>query len=93
MKVWTRSPIAETCGQCRAVIASGDPLLRFRLEGLKRTFARCPTCADEAMPDDVPALPARVAPEPDLVPVRRLAGLPLDWRTRSLGEREPGEEG
>lgn len=28
----------------------------------------------------------------ELVPVRRLAGLPLDWRQRQSGDREPGED-
>lgn len=95
MKQWQRASVDEYCGQCRATVPAGEPFLRFTLEGLRRTFVRCPTCADEDQPADVPA--AR-RPDPPSVaaamtPVRQLAGLPLDWRTRQLGERDPGEEG
>jgi hypothetical protein len=95
MKHWQRASVDEYCGQCRATVPAGEPFLRFILEGMRRTFVRCPTCADEDLPVDLPAArrpdPPVVAPA--MTPVRHLAGLPFDWSRRRLGEREPGEEG
>lgn len=92
MSEWQRARSPHRCGGCGAAIAVGDPVLRIAI-GRRHTLLRCGACR-EAPPD----LPTRIVqlPEPAqpaLVPVRRLAGLSLDWRTRQLGEREPGQEG
>lgn len=52
---------------------------------------RCRSCADGPVPDDVPEVDL-VAPKVATT-VSALGLLPLDWRRRAAGDREPGEEG
>ena len=90
MTAWTRAPFHILCGLCARVIRRGDPVLLLTLPGLTRVKRRCSNCAGEA-PPDLPAIVEVVIPSPTpMVPVRRLAGLPFDWKIRQAGEREPG---
>jgi hypothetical protein len=94
MSEWQRASGWRLCGGCGAVIAVGDPVLVIPVGHRGRlALLRCGGCRQA--PPDLPAVIAcsvQLA-QPELVPVRRLAGLPLDWRTRQSGERDPGEEG
>jgi hypothetical protein len=68
----------------------------WTLPGVRRQLIRCEACAGPA-PADLPPLAARVITEPawrPLVPIPTGVGvLPLDWKARGAGERDPGEEG
>jgi hypothetical protein len=59
------------------------------------TKARCGTCGDGPVPPDVPAVMARFGSEVmPMLPIRSVAQVvPFDWKAKSLGEREPGEDG
>lgn len=63
----------------------------------KRTLVRCAPCAKHAgygePPPDLPALVERVLPPPMVKLAHAGVGaLPFDWKARSAGEREPGED-
>jgi hypothetical protein len=75
----------------------GDPMLIVRLNGVKRAHFRCAACAKASgygePPADLPPLQERSAVVPMLKIGHVGAGaLPLDWKARSSGEREPGED-
>jgi hypothetical protein len=95
MKTWLRALLATKCGGCGAPIEAGTPMQVWIWPGLRRRKVRCPACADEAPPVDLPLLSTTeyVTPTP-LLNLRLMADmLPLDWKTRGAGGREPGEEG
>lgn len=94
MRTWTRSSwVGLICGACGHTMPEGAP--RQVVDGAGRRKLRCVLCADEAVPADIPDDPPRAPALPigAGVPVRHLAGLPLDWSRRRVGDREPGEEG
>jgi len=104
MRTWTRAQGPMLCGlNPQHQIERGDPVLLIRIEGIEKRRFRCHHCAGEPIPSDLPALEEQpVTPVTSAVVHRRsvperlsaIAGvLPLDWRQRATGEREPGEEG
>jgi hypothetical protein len=92
MQSWTRGAQEQLCGGCGAQLAIGDPLKRLTIGRIVKV--RCERCVGPA-PADLPPLPARTGITPTLLmrPTRGVPMLPLDWKARSTGEREPGEEG
>lgn len=108
MREWTRARRIRECGGCGSAIAIGAPIVEYRFPQVRRVLARCEPCEGTAPPDLAP-LPERCehafagsstcvkcgwAP-PAFIQraVQPLAGLPLDWKSQSSGERVPGEEG
>jgi hypothetical protein len=92
MRQWTRTRRDLRCGYCNRRIAAGDPVFQLSIGLLVKIRGVC--CAGAA-PDDLPPLEPlpRVDARP-FVPMRSFADmLPLDYRSRASGEREPGEEG
>jgi len=92
MTRWDRAIRDQWCGRCGHRIATGDPVFVLTLQSTEKV--RCATCEGPAPPD----LPALVERAPIDMPrmVRFAAGamaLPLDWKARSAGDREVGEEG
>jgi hypothetical protein len=69
------------------VIATGAPLQFIDIGRVRLIRGGC--C--EPAPPDLPAVIETAAADPV---VQRLASvLPFDWKARSTGDREPGEEG
>ena len=100
MRTWIRACSVRRCGSCEQVIPVGSPVLLLTVHGTHGwTKARCGSqaCAGEAAPDLPPLieqLPLQKMKSSSMTPVRQLAGLALDWKSRQAGEsREPGEEG
>lgn len=89
MREWQRLRLARLCGRCGRLCAVGDPVLIIAAARWRKV--RCATCAGEP-PPELPALCERVEESRPMVPIRRLAGLSLDWK-RAAAQREPGEEG
>ena len=93
MRTWTRAAIARHCGNCGAAIAVGAPVLELAIPELVQRKVRCPACAGESVPAD---LPARVDPQTPflrLVPIPTGAHvLPFDYKSAAAGDREPGED-
>jgi hypothetical protein len=56
MKTWRRATIAEVCGRCGGPIAVGDPELQYQFTAVPRPLRRCPACAGEPVPSDLPEL-------------------------------------
>jgi hypothetical protein len=86
---WTRTPVPRWC--CHDTLwPRGTPFLTVRVRvAPDRVLWRCPLCAGELAPADLPALEDLVRPPPAL---RRVV-LPFDWKARQSGDRDPGEEG
>lgn len=97
MSTWTRAKFTRACGNCGDAIKVGEPLLELRL--VFTTKVRCQLCDGPAPPDlpiDTPPVDAPVVKTSSsgMHPIQSIARmLPLDWKARSAGEREPGEEG
>lgn len=92
MRNWTRAEVVTLCGGpcANSFIQPGEPMLVISLTGVSRKTFRCRQCAGEPVPE-LPAFVERTGPKPiGMTPVRQLAGLPLDWKSRQSGEREPG---
>jgi hypothetical protein len=95
MRRWERATRHVLCGGCGAAIETGDPVLVYfgaTAGATPRRFIRCASCGGGAPPD----LPTAIVFDPTPLPrldMTRLGVLPLDFRTRAAGEREPGEEG
>lgn len=97
---WIRARVTERCGRCGEAIAVGAPLREFRLPqvaGRHGVKVRCAACAGEPVPADLPTAReffreavALAAGMPR--PVQPLGGLPLDWKARQAGDREPGSD-
>ena len=90
MSTWIRAPRSLRCGNCGEWIPVGEPALVFRGRppATWRSY-RCGVfaCARVAIPENLPALPAR--PEPlGPLPLLRLSAdmLPLDFKQRAGGE-------
>lgn len=98
MRYWDRRG-ARVCGQCGASIAHGDPRLVIvtTIGGVDKEWLRCPRCAGEPMPADLPAINLPVAqpivpvPKASTLTRRPLLALVQDWKTRAIG-REPGSD-
>jgi hypothetical protein len=88
MRAWTRARRVLLCGGCGATIPRDAPVLEIMIGSLVKVRGAC--CEGPA-PDLIEAPDVRVADRRP--PVRLSAMLPLDWRRRSAGDREPGEEG
>lgn len=100
-----RAQDSMLCGfDPRHQIDRGDPVQLIRIDGpvfkVEKRRVRCARCADEPVPADLPPLEehrATPATCPALPVPERLSALvgilPLDWRQKATGEREPGEEG
>lgn len=99
MKEWTRAAVDTRCGgphTAPLVVKRGDPILMVQAPGVTRRLWRCPSCAGEAPPLDLPDLPEHVeltAIEPMLKMRHVRDALPLDFRQARTGDREPGEDG
>lgn len=61
MRAWARSPASFVCGSCAAILPASSPVLRLFVPGLKHMKVRCPACADEAVPVDLPVAEKRPA--------------------------------
>lgn len=89
MKTWQRATSEdEHCGSCRLAIPVGRPMLVFKFAELSpghRGLRRCPTCAGEPVPDDLPALEDRTLPQHQLR--TRFSGdmLPIDFKSQAAG--------
>jgi len=94
MKQWGRSPLATACGMCGVVIKRGDPCMEIAFVAVATTrLRRCPDCAGEPMPEELPPLTLSHT-SPSAAFLQRLRNLlPFDWTARATGDREPGEEG
>ncbi len=55
-KHWKRAAVALYCGYCHEIVAKGAPILEIRLKRVKKTRIRCENCAEEPVPDPLPAL-------------------------------------
>lgn len=86
---WTRTATPRWC--CETLHPPGTPFLELTFSHIRRPLWRCPSCAGETPPPDLPPLTAH----PVLGPRRRRVSRPLavDWKARQSGEREPGQEG
>jgi hypothetical protein len=93
MRTWARARLATRCGACPRRIAVGEPMLQLTIAGVKRPKVRCSAlaCAEEAMPQDIPAVDRTPALKLRSVTLERLGVLPLDFSRHAA--REPGEEG
>jgi hypothetical protein len=89
MVTWMRARTRGRCGYCGAPFVEGAAILRIEI-GPRVVKVRCDVCAGPA-PPDLPLDPAPPAPPPPLRGFTHM--LPLDFRRRQAGEREPGEEG
>lgn len=81
---WTRAAYPRYC--CTdELLPRGTPIQQLRIRGLARTLWRCPWCADEPPPEDLPPLPEPPAIE---TRVRRQPQwrATLDWKARQAGE-------
>jgi predicted nucleic acid-binding Zn-ribbon protein len=84
--------MAEKCGRCGERFNVGQPQLVIEpREVTGRKFLRCRTCADEPVPDDLPALAERTPIEPSPLVRAGMVKLPFDYKAAQAG-REPGEE-
>lgn len=91
MRTWSRATFDTECGLCRQAIPRGAPVLRITAPSMTRALLRCSACREA--PPDLPPLVER-APLPATPLVRFTPDmLPLDWKARQAGAREPGEEG
>ena len=94
----------QECGGCGKTIRRGDPLLEYTLAKLDHVKVRCVECDGPAPTDLAPLPPAKCSHVfqdstmclkcgwvPPQQPVRQLAGLPLDWKSRQV-PRDPGED-
>lgn len=97
MKTWRRAPALTICGgPCRVMIRKGEPVLEIRIDGVDKRFLRCPQCAGEPVPADLPPLSEQVPIAPShksrTAPLFASAGsLAKDWKQSQAG-REPGED-
>jgi hypothetical protein len=90
VRTWTRATLDEHCGHCRAPIATGQPMLVITLAALgpRVPFRRCPACAGEPVPADLPELPIRAATRPMAMShIVHRGSLPLDWKQKQSGEQ------
>lgn len=86
MTRWTRAGRGVRCGACDAPIASGEPVARFEIAGLRRVLLRCVACAGEAVPCDLPAPVVTIGPTP--TPIARMTRVQairtgIDWKQRA----------
>jgi ribosomal protein S27E len=94
MRTWSRAACDQKCGRCGQRIERGDPLQTLRFHSGTFVKVRCKNCGTEPAPADLPPLVERqVAVRPMLHIASGASALPLDWKARALGERDPGEEG
>ncbi len=56
MREWMRCVAARLCGHCGKQLLAGDLVLVYLIAGVKQRKARCPDCAGEAPPLDLPPL-------------------------------------
>lgn len=92
-RTWTRALRPMRCGSCGAELARGVPIQQIRFERIKVTRTRGECCAEGKPPADLPALIEHQAIQSSKLTPRLATSLPLDWKARATGEREPGEEG
>ncbi len=107
MREWMRCVAARLCGHCGKQLLAGDLVLVYLIRGVKQRKARCPDCAVEAPPLDLPPVvdkPGRTKRMQPLTPLVRQfqrEELPkrLNPKLRQLFERpdskmrQTGEEG
>lgn len=92
-----RARSRRRCGSCGGTIDRGAPMLSIEVladgYALSAPKLRCPTCAGEPVPCELPDLPVHVSIEP--TPLTRLgalvSSLPFDYKQAQAG-REPGDE-
>src|SRR5262245_25790204 len=99
MREWKRAVVHLLCGGCGRLVSPGEPVLVLtnpRIKHRSGRFFRCSLlkCADEAVPLELPRLPARLETKDSSsqAPFQPLRGLALDFGRRLVGEREPGED-
>lgn len=87
MRRWIRAEHDTFCGgQCARLVARGQAILELVNPDSGHRFLRCPDCAGEPVPQDLPVLQER----PQLQPTRllRLGAVAggLDWKVRQAGD-------
>lgn len=75
MRTWTRAEVEIRCGRCTHTIYVDQPMLVIQLPAGTKKF-RCMDCAQEPVPDTLPAPPdrTRLVTEAILETQRRLTG-------------------
>jgi hypothetical protein len=83
-RTWKRVGLHTICGgPCGRQLAPGDPVLAFRSVAWgKEEKIRCPQCAGEPMPDDIPALQSPTPITPTVRMPSLAESLPLDFKQR-----------
>lgn len=90
MRTWARARRVGLCGHCGKSYQRDEPIQLLTAGRVVKV--RCRQCADGAVPDDIPDNAVAVA-KLTRAAVTMPGLLPLDWRRRASGDREPGEEG
>lgn len=109
MTTWTRARIDVLCGRCGELVLKGQFLLELTLKGTRmkngepvgvidvgRKLTYCLQCGERqygAPPEDLPPLVECPAIQPQILTRFSPNMLPLDWKVKQAGDREPGEEG
>lgn len=99
---WTRAAVLTLCGRCGSQILKGTPLCQVKVG--PRIRPRCPVCAGEAVPADLPELVerSRIEIQPTfkasraplfaaIGPMASVGTLARDWKQQQIA-REPGED-
>jgi predicted RNA-binding Zn-ribbon protein involved in translation (DUF1610 family) len=92
---WQRAQFDTKCGSCGEPIAVGAPLFVISL-AFHWTKFRCPACAWQPVPEDLPALPPEAVARAERIEgLRRSALLKLTGQgsLELVPMREVGEEG
>mgnify|MGYP001563293428 CR=1 FL=1 len=94
MRTWVRAGKECRCGCCLRTIYFNQPMLEVTIPPLTQKFRRCPDCAGEPTPADLPDRthePRRsvqpLTTNSGMHPVQSIAhGLQLDWKQKASGE-------
>lgn len=88
MKRWTRALYRRLCGFCGADVPKDSPYLSITFpQPTARDKVRCPACAGEPIPNDLPLIHV-----PDKATVNAVSGfssakvLAYDWKKRQAGD-------
>jgi len=90
MRTWARAFMDLRCGSCGDWVYQGHAVLWFFGPFPRR--ARCAKCAGEPVPADLPPLVPALKIAPTALIRFTNNSLPLDWKQKQAGDREPGED-